>query len=79
MTQPIGDLLAGLDMTTELDEGELVASAIVLLKIIDADGDVYLRSLWSDGLAVFERVGILKTALEVDVQDAISGRQDDDD
>lgn len=78
MSQPIGDVLAGLDMRTGLEEGELVASAIVILKVIDADGDVYLRSVWSDGLAVFERVGLLKTALEVDVQDAISGRQDDD-
>lgn len=77
MTTPIGDVLAGLDMHTGLEPDELVAGAIVILKIVDADGTVCLRALWSDGLAVFERVGILKVALEMDVEDSLTGRQDD--
>jgi len=39
MIEPIGNLLDGLGLDLDLDEGELVAGAIVLLKTVDEDGE----------------------------------------
>lgn len=72
MTTPLGDTLNSLAMTHDLDDGELVAGAITILKIIDADGDVLLRFITSDGLAVFERIGMLRTAEAVELRDALT-------
>ena len=46
----------------ELEDGELIAGVIVIAKVIDADGDTFLRSKWSEGMPWFERIGILRVA-----------------
>ncbi|MFJ8027444.1 hypothetical protein [Streptomyces sp. NPDC096311] len=62
--RPIGDVLDGLGIEATLDEtsGELVAGAVVLLKVIDTDGDVRLSMAYSDGLGWIERAGMLRIA-----------------
>jgi hypothetical protein len=60
--RPIGDVINGLGIEATLDEGELVAGAIVLLKVIDADGDVRLSATYSDGLSWIERTGMVHVA-----------------
>ena len=79
MTTPIGDVLNGLGITTDLDDEVLVGGAIVILKLVDANtGTTWLREHWSEGLAIYERVGMLDVAHGMDLQDALSGREDDD-
>lgn len=65
-TRPIGDLIDGLGITARMDEGELISGAIVLLKVIDKDGDTRLSLAHSDGLGWIERVGMLRVAESVE-------------
>ncbi|MER7155435.1 hypothetical protein [Streptomyces lydicus] len=60
--RPIGDVIDGLGITATVDEGELVAGAIVLIKVIDNDGDTRLSLASSDGLSWVERAGMLRVA-----------------
>ena len=62
MSEPIGSVLDSLDVKVTLDEGALVAGAIVLLKVIDPDGDSVLQCTSSAGLAWVERLGMLHAA-----------------
>lgn len=59
MSEPIGNLLDSLGVDLDLDVGELVAGAVVLLKTVDEDGEVGLRIRWSDHLGYLERIGML--------------------
>lgn len=59
MSEPIGNLLDSLGVDLDLDDGELVAGAVVLLKTVDEDGEVGLRIRWSDHLGYLERIGML--------------------
>jgi hypothetical protein len=60
--QPIGPILDGLGTTLHLDEGDLVASALVIAKVIDADGDVSLALASSEGLSWIDQNGLLTSA-----------------
>lgn len=60
-TRPIGDVLDSLGIEATLDPGELVAGALVLLKVVQADGDTRL-SLAHQGVGWIERVGMLRVA-----------------
>ncbi|NYV73194.1 hypothetical protein [Streptomyces sp. UH6] len=61
-TRPIGDALDALGIEATLDEGELLAGAVVLLKVIDGDGDVRMSLAYSDGLSWIERTGMIHVA-----------------
>jgi hypothetical protein len=65
--EPLGDLLNSLGLEHEPLEGELIASAVVLLKVIGPDGDVTLRTIASDRLSWIERVGLLRVAEKVEL------------
>ncbi len=58
----LGSLIDALGVEQTIKEGELVAGAVVLLKVVTADGEVLLRSAWSDGISWVERVGMLRAA-----------------
>jgi hypothetical protein len=60
-TRPIGDALDSLGIEATLDPDELVAGAMVLLKVMQADGDTRL-SLAHQGVGWIERVGMLRVA-----------------
>lgn len=51
----------------EPKDGELPAGAVVLLKVIDTDGDVVFRCAWSDGMSWLERRGMVETARDGEV------------
>lgn len=72
--QPIGALLDGLGIKADLDEDELVASAIVLLKVHQPDNRTRLAMLYSEGLGWIERAGMLHVALAVDTAETTSSR-----
>jgi hypothetical protein len=73
--QPIGDLLDSLGITATVAEGELVAGALVLLKVIDAEGDVRLSMSHSEGLGWIERAGMLAVAQAAEM-DTTTGRRE---
>lgn len=60
--QPVGDLLDSLGVKHSPNEGEIISDAVVLMKVIDADGRVSLRTAWSDGMSWIERIGMLRAA-----------------
>jgi hypothetical protein len=67
MAELVGNLLDSLGIEHHPEPGELVASAVVLLKVIDNDGEVSLRTLCSDGLSWIERIGMLRAAEHVEL------------
>ncbi len=62
MTIPAAELVASLGIVTaDLDDEELVETALVLLKVNGPDGS-HLRMCWPDGQSWMERVGMLAIA-----------------
>ena len=72
-TRPIGDVLDALGITATLDPGELVAGAVVLLKVVQKDGLTRLSLAYSDGLGWIERTGMLHVAEHIETTSASSG------
>ncbi len=56
--QPLGQVLDGLGMQIHLEPGELVAGALVIVKVVAENGDV---RLWdkTEGLNWIERDGVV--------------------
>ncbi|MFF0009590.1 hypothetical protein ACFYQT_40050 [Streptomyces tibetensis] len=75
--QPIGPILDGLGTTIDLDDGDLVASAFVIAKVVEPNGDVSLALASSDGLSWIEQNGLLASAHQI-VNQASIGRKDDE-
>ncbi|MCX4571518.1 hypothetical protein OOK48_34940 [Streptomyces viridodiastaticus] len=69
--QPIGAILDGLGATIDLDDGDLVASAFVIAKVVEANGDVSLALASSDGLSWIEQNGLLASAQQIVNQTSI--------
>jgi hypothetical protein len=76
--QPIGPILDGLGTTIYLDDGDLVASAFVIAKVIESNGEVSLALASSDGLSWIEQNGLLASAQQIVSQTSI-GRTGDND
>lgn len=76
--QKIGDILDGLGVTLDMDEGDLIASALVIAKVIDAEGDVSLAMMTSDGLSWIEQNGLLASAQQVVSQREVDRKGDDE-
>lgn len=60
--EPLGEVVDSLGVTHQPEPGEQVQGAMVLLKVVDDDGHVALRAVWSGGLSWLERVGMLREA-----------------
>ncbi|MEW1565836.1 hypothetical protein AB0454_22955 [Streptomyces sp. NPDC093509] len=63
--QPIGPILDGLGTLIDLDDGDLIASALVIAKVVDANGKVALSIATSDGLSWIDQNGLLTSAQQV--------------
>jgi hypothetical protein len=75
--QPIGPVLDGLGTRIELDEGDLIASALVIAKVVDKDGDVALMLASSEGLSWIEQNGLLTSAQQI-INQAEIGKKGDE-
>jgi hypothetical protein len=62
MSTPLGSLVDLLGISHRAAPGQTVCGAVVLLKIVDADGSVMLGAEWSPELSWLERVGMLREA-----------------
>ena len=76
--KPIGQLLDSLGVTSTIAPDDLPVSALVLLKVVDADGDVRLAAAWSDGMDWITRLGMLAAATASETPDP-SAWQDQED
>lgn len=75
MTTEVADIIRAADIrTADLDDDELVETAIVLLKINGPDG-THLRLCWPDGQSWMERVGMLAIAHNEELSDTDRGDQ----
>lgn len=65
--QPLGRLIDSLGVEHRPEEGELVLGAVVLMKVMEPDGCISMRSAWSPGLSWMERVGMHQAAAQTDM------------
>ncbi|TIC79361.1 hypothetical protein [Nocardioides sp. GY 10127] len=65
--QPLGRLVDSLGVEHRPQDGELVLGAVVLLKVMEPDGEVSMRAAWSPGLSWMERVGMHQAAAAADM------------
>ena len=77
--QPIGQLLDALGVTSTIAPDDLPAAALVLLKVVDATGDVRLAAAWSDGMDWITRLGMLTAATASETPDASVWQDQEDD
>jgi hypothetical protein len=73
--QNIGPILDGLGTTIVLESGDLVASALVIAKVVDANGEVSLALAVSGGLSWIDQNGLIASAQQI-VNQADIGRSD---
>jgi len=68
---PAGPIVDGLQITFEsIESDHLVADAVVIAKVIEADGSVRLACSWSDSLSWVERLGMLRAAERMSLPDS---------
>jgi hypothetical protein len=65
--EPLGHVLDALGVAHTPDEGELIVSAVVLLEVMDPDGDVSMRIASSDGTSWIKRTGMYRAAEAVEL------------
>lgn len=63
--QPIGPVLDGLGVTIDLEPGALIESAVVISKVLTADGEIALDLQGSDGLDWLAQLGLITAASQV--------------
>lgn len=72
--QPIGDRLNALGITASIAEDELLAGAVVILRVIPAEGGERVSISGSDGLGWIERTGLLHAAHTLDAKGIADSR-----
>ncbi len=60
--QPAGQILDGLGVTFDLDDGDLVHSAIVISRVLCEDGSTSLCIGSSDGCGWLDQLGLVTAA-----------------
>jgi hypothetical protein len=60
--QPIGPILDGLGVTVDLDQGELVETALVITKLVTDTGQVLLGVYGPDNLSWLDKLGLVEAA-----------------
>ena len=65
----LGNRLDALEIKDYLDDGCLVESAFVVMKVVDEEGEVALATAWSSGTDFVTRRGMLEYALDSERRD----------
>ena len=63
---PIGSRLDALGVGARLTGEELVDGAVVVMRVVEADGRTRVSSAWSEGMDFIVRRGLLEIALDAD-------------
>jgi hypothetical protein len=61
----VGSLLDALGITVDLDNGELVSGAVVILEVIEDDGETSLQIIEGEGTSWVHTLGMLHAALQM--------------
>ncbi len=61
----LGELIDTLGVELEMDDEDLVSSAVVLLKVITEDGSIQLGIASSEGLDWIAQLGLIEAARDV--------------
>lgn len=75
--QKIGGLLDSLGVSADLDVGDMVPDALVLLKAVGEDGTVALTLASSEGLSWLDQLGMLTAAQAIVNQGRYEQHSDD--
>ncbi|GAA1395199.1 hypothetical protein ACFQZ4_24110 [Catellatospora coxensis] len=79
MSHDIGQIVTNLGVTAEaLEDADLVADAVVLLKVVQPDGSVSLLIAHSEGMSWIERLGMLRAAERIEGPGPGGWASDDD-
>jgi len=62
----LGSRLDALGVSQALDDGDLIEGAVVITKVLLANGDVRVALAWSDGMDFITRRGLQEIALDSD-------------
>jgi len=79
MQSNIGELLDSLGLQADLDENDLISSAVVLLETIDDDGEVSLQVVEDSTTSWLKRIGMLQVALSAALTECGHRVNEDDD
>lgn len=60
----VGDIIDGLGIVSDIPEGALVVSGVVLLEVMMPDGGTRSTTLWSENQSYLVRRGLLEFALD---------------
>jgi hypothetical protein len=71
-----GELLDALDVTLDLEDGDMVTDAVVLAKCVTADGQVNLLIGKSDATSWLEQLGLVYAAADIIRQGGYEQRSD---
>ncbi len=63
--QPAGPILDGLGVTLDLDDGDLVETALVITKVITADGTVTVGLSDSHGMSWLDQLALVAAAQQI--------------
>jgi hypothetical protein len=61
----IGDLIDSLGVLAEIADGDMVPSAVVLLKAVDEKGQVGVTIASSEGLSWLDQLGLIEAAKQI--------------
>lgn len=75
--QPLGQLLDALGVAADLDPGDMPTDAIVLLKVVKADGSVTMINGSSETLDWISAIGMISAAQKI--ESSRVGTVEDDD
>ena len=75
--QTLGPILDGLGNTLDLDESDLIVSALVIVKVVDKDGKVSLGLSTSEGLSWIDQNGLLFSAQQIVNQAEVTRGEDE--
>lgn len=76
--QPIGQLLDTLGVAADLDDGDLVTDAHVILKVVKADGETTLIKAASEALDWITALGMLTAVIAIENGRYVNIAEDDD-
>lgn len=74
--QPADAVLQGLNLTLDLDEGDLIANAVVIAKAVSADGEVGVVISMSEGTSWLDQLALVAAASEIIRQSQFTQRDD---
>lgn len=76
--QKIGEIMDGLGISIDLDNGDIVSDALVITKCVDKNGEVSVGIWKAEASTWFDQMALLHAASEVFRASADWGAREDD-